>query len=104
MDGPDDEIQLGRVIQQMLRPVKGQIRLAQLRAQPDGERSPYSRRASASSVWALSQSKSQRGWRLPQQMVSTWSVMQISSSPRATAASAMRAMDSRPSGEQSEWV
>ena len=37
VDGPDDEIQLGRVIQQMLRPVKGQIRLAQLRAQPDGE-------------------------------------------------------------------
>ena len=37
VDGPDDEIQLGRVIQQMLRPIEGHGRLAQLRAQPDGE-------------------------------------------------------------------
>ena len=37
MDGADDEVQLGRVVQQVLRPVKGHVGLAQLRAQPDGQ-------------------------------------------------------------------
>ena len=37
MDGADDEVQRGRVGQQVLRPVEGHVGLAQLRAQPDGQ-------------------------------------------------------------------
>ena len=66
---------------------------------------------SSHSAWASwncrrdsSQSKSSRGARVPQWMVSTWSVMHSSRRPCRTAASAAWAMVWCPSGEQVEWT
>ena len=40
----------------------------------------------------------------PMLVTSTWSVTQISSSPRSAAAAARASMGSRPSGEKREWT
>ena len=67
-------------------------------------RSPHSAWASWNCRRDSSQSKSSRGARVPQWMVSTWSVMHSSRRPCRTAASAAWAMVWCPSGEQVEWT